>query len=242
MNGEKNNYMQFIESDSDLEEESAVDLESSANPQSNTCDKLRNILKEKQQFENLKARRNQFGFENVRDSVVSAGGSGTNKSKITASVKKGKRPNTSIENAASGQPPKKCSKKSNNGQTSSSSPSIPVSAAAAAAATATAATSFSTERENDIVNVDDDDENGERDSVSVSNGQRKMPSDPVEWKLHKVSKSQHLRVYFEFKTPDANKKMKAKCKLCGNTVCGTSGNNSNFLSHLRYVSIVFTTM
>lgn len=237
MNGKRNNYMQFIESDSDLESESAIDLESSANPQSNTRDKLRNILKETQQFENLKARRNQFGFENVRDSVVLAGGSGTNKANNAGTVKKSKRPNTSREDAASGQPKKKRSKKSNNGQSSSSSPSISV-RAAAAGTDAAAATSTSTERDNDIVNVaDDDDENGESDSVLVSNGQRKMSSDPVEWKLHKVSKSQHLRVYFEFKTPDTNKKMKAKCKLCGNNVCGTSGNNSNFLSHLRYVSI-----
>lgn len=94
MNGEKKNYMEFIDSEtdnpeSDLESESAVGLDSSANPQSNTRDKLRNILKEKQQFENLKTRRNQFGFENVRDTIGFAGGSGsgTNKSNNAATVK-----------------------------------------------------------------------------------------------------------------------------------------------------------
>lgn len=239
--GEMDDYISFIESesDSDMESESVANCTDSTieKPQSTTHDKLRDVLNENQQFENLNSRRKQFGFENVRASVVSAGGRSTGKSSNAATVTKRKRSNTSKENANHGQPTKKTKTKrsqhnSNNGQTSSSPLSISVPAATVAAVNdATAGTSAPIDRENDVIVVDiDDDANGE------INGQRKVPSDSAAWKIYKVSKSQHLKAYFDFKTPEANKKMKAKCKLCGNNVCGTSGNNSNFLSHLRYVS------
>lgn len=78
-----------------------------------------------------------------------------------------------------------------------------------------------------------DDENDVRDNVV------RPKSKPAQWKCQKKSKTPYLLDYFDFKTPDANHKLKAKCKLCTTTVCGTSGNNSNFMSHLKYVSVVF---
>lgn len=212
----KENYVLF-ESDSGDDDDQEIQSENENENENESQDEdegdsnfnvLSNIIQENQNYQKLKVNRIEFGFEGVRP--------GPERKQSVNKAIGGGGPNRKRKSQINGpsptQTPRKRSKQSSSNKN-------------AAAATATATSSSSS-----LAPSVGHDEN--RDGVVGVE-----PTTSSKWKCYKSSKTQHLQQYYEFKTPDEAKKVKAKCKLCSNTVCGTAGNNSNFLSHLKYVSI-----